>query len=646
MEPSRGSTRLDIPPTNRSNTFFERSRTLDSAAFDATVEGSPLSTVEPPRRFADSAARGAVAALRPMSNTSPGASPAIAIERTLGQGGMGVVHLATQVALGRQVAVKALKSTRTSEDDRLRLLQEAWVTGVLEHPNIVPIHDIGLDESGSPLIVMKRIEGRAWLDLLRDQAALKELIGESDPLEWSLRVLIQVANAVHFAHSRGFVHRDLKPENVMIGAFGEVYVVDWGIAVSLTEDGEGRFPLAEDAVSVAGTPCYMAPEMLGGEPPMISSRTDVYLLGATLFHVVTGEPPHTGGTFGAIVQQILASPPKMPAAMPADLGAICMRAMQLDPAERYESALELRVAIEGYLEHRGSARLASEAETSTSKLVQAIAHPTGDPAAHRTRVYQLFGAARFGFQEALRAWPENAMAREGLTRAAVTMIDYELAGGDPRAAMALLAEVDAPDPALRKRVDEALEEKALEEKQRETFARIGRELDPSLGRGGRTAVVAILGVIWALTPFLRAMVWGTGGEPYPIQLGWTAAFLVLFAGLASYLRTSLGRSALNRRIGASIGFALAAQLVLALGGWIGGIGPAVVQVATLFLYFSVSAMVVITLEKRLLATALGHLFGFLIVAAFPHAYYYALSIGNVVMAINAVVIWREERTAR
>jgi hypothetical protein len=155
---------------------------------------------------------------------------------TIGQGGMGVVRLAEQVALGRRVAVKTLRPDRKSDQAAIDLLREAWVTGAVDHPNVVPVHDIGLDEDGSPVIVLKRIDGHSWAELMHDADRVRERFRVDDLLTWNLEILIQVLFALRFAHSRGIVHRDLKPDNVMIGDFGEVYLLDWGIALSLRDD--------------------------------------------------------------------------------------------------------------------------------------------------------------------------------------------------------------------------------------------------------------------------------------------------------------------------------------------------------------------------------------------------------------------------
>src|SRR5262249_52505984 len=154
----------------------------------------------------------------------------------------------------------------------LGLLRESWITGGLEHPNIVPVHDLTVDESGRPRLLLKRIEGLPWSEVLHDAEALRQRFASDDPLDFNVRVLMQVCSPVNFAHRRGIVPRDLKPQNVMIGEFQEVYVLDWGLAVSLVDDGSGRLPLAADVDEMAGTPAYMAPEMLGGRTRRITER--------------------------------------------------------------------------------------------------------------------------------------------------------------------------------------------------------------------------------------------------------------------------------------------------------------------------------------------------------------------------------------
>ena len=159
---------------------------------------------------------------------------------------------------------------------------------MLEHPNIIPIYDILDVHTNNPQIVMKKIEGEEWSTRLEETRTSEERL-ERRWLEEQLTLLCRVCDAVAYAHSRGIIHRDLKPDNVMIGAFGAVYVLDWGIAVSIQDGGLPNIPKAKSERGVAGTPMYMAPEMAKGDGSLLSPQSDVYLLGGILHTILTGE---------------------------------------------------------------------------------------------------------------------------------------------------------------------------------------------------------------------------------------------------------------------------------------------------------------------------------------------------------------------
>jgi len=316
-------------------------RTLDEALHDSTLLAKTENFVARRGATMRPAASALAIATARMASLRAGEGEALAgrleLHGTLGEGGMGIVRLAEQKALGRRVAVKTLREVHAGDDTiALKLLQEAWVTGRLEHPNVVPVHDLFVDRDGRPHIVLKRIEGRRWADVMHDRVALEAVFGVGEALEHNLGVFVQVCHAVAFAHQRGIVHRDLKPDNVMIGEFGEVVVLDWGIALALHEDESGRVPHVSSATEAAGTPAYMAPEMLGGESPRIGATTDVYLLGAVLYEILEGKPPHDGESFPAMIASILESKPPLSPHAPAELARIVERAMDADPDARFE----------------------------------------------------------------------------------------------------------------------------------------------------------------------------------------------------------------------------------------------------------------------------------------------------------------------
>ena len=599
-----------------------------------TLEVPPRSTIVPPGG-ADSAGRRAVDALAALAAT-PGRG--LEIHRTLGEGGMGIVRLATQRALGREVAVKTLKDSAKSDAATLKLLREAWVTGQLEHPNVVPVYDIGLDADGLPQIVLKKIEGSAWCELMHDAAAVHERFDARDLFRWNLEILAAVCNAIQFAHARGILHRDLKPENVMVGRFGEVYVVDWGIAVALADDGSGRLPLAKDATDMAGTPCYMAPEMLGGPRSHLSERTDVYLLGAILYEIAVGTPPHEAPTLMEMVHRVAESAPRFPEHLPPELTRILARALAPSPDDRFESVEALHRAIEGFLEHRGSLQLTAEAEARLAEMSGERSSIELDPEDRRVRLYHLFGECRFGFLQALKQWPENVDARVGLERATELMIDIELETGDPKSAALHLAELTRPPPALVARVDEA--RRAYEEE----LARaehLRRDNDPAIGRRTRAFLALVLGVTWTIGPLLMLFVESRFEET---RTHWTMmtfflAFMVIDGGLALWARDSLSRTAINRRITMLVGVTLAAQVLLYSGAMILGIPLLTTHTLLMFLWGVSAAAHAITIEERLWPAALGFFTAFLVASFFPETVFHCMSAGNLVLTITTLRAW-------
>jgi WD40 repeat protein/tRNA A-37 threonylcarbamoyl transferase component Bud32 len=257
------------------------------------------------------------------------------------RGGLGRIVRAVDKRLGRTVAVKEL--LRHDASNEARFLREAMITARLEHPGIVPVHEAGRWPSGDPYYVMKLVEGRT----------LKELIDERKTLRERLALLphvIAIADAVGYAHSEGVIHRDLKPSNVIVGAFGETIVVDWGLARdrkrNLPEplDEQVIYAVGSGASTVSGkvvgTPAYMSPEQARGEP--VDERADVYAIGTVLYELLAGTPPHHDETPQATLDRVIAGPPRPLAAIvphvPGELATIVAKAMARRPDDRYANA--------------------------------------------------------------------------------------------------------------------------------------------------------------------------------------------------------------------------------------------------------------------------------------------------------------------
>jgi len=598
----------------------------------ATLVKAPRETITPKRPASE---RG-LGAIETLVTVGAVAEDKLELHETIGEGGMGIVHLATQVTLGRHVAVKTIRPGVTDIEAVVRILREAWIAGTLDHPNVVPIHDLGINSAGAPVIVMKRIEGSAWSELMHDPAEIARRFGASDPLEWNLGVLKSVCNAVHFAHSKGILHRDLKPENVMVGAFGEVYLVDWGIAVSLKDDPSGRLPQASEATELAGTPCYIAPEMLLGTPSLLSPRTDVYLLGAILYDIFTGRAPHEASTIEAMVSSALISEPDFPANYPAEARTITTKAMRREPPERYESAEALRLAIDDYQRHRGSRKLAHDARQSLERLLRILQE---EPASEERTlaVFNLLGECRFGYKSALSAWPDNEAARKGLDRALLAVIDHELSEGDPTAAAALLREVAAPPPEVASRVETAIRARAQKDAE---LRKLEADLDPTVGTRTRTFAGALLGVLWTLTPLC-----GLWAERSGIPLSHapmiviSIGFLLLGGVLFLWARDSLTKTQINRRVSASMAVYLVGQIVLGVSAWQVGITPEQTLLVYMFAWALTEGLLAVWIERWFAASAVVTAISIVLATQLRSWIYPLMAIDNAVLTAVVLLAW-------
>ena len=313
----------------------------------------------------------------------------------LGVGGTGEVRRVRDRHLGRTLALKILRPEASAQQDlQRRFAEEARATAQLAHPGVVPVHDLGELPDGRVWFTMQEVSGRTLREVIATVHRASPDRWRTTPDGWSLRRLVdgvrQVCDTVAHAHSRRILHRDLKPDNVMVGAFGEVLVLDWGLAKVLGSPrqraGDGaepvdplrntRTPLQTQVGQVAGTPAYMAPEQAQADHARVDERTDIYALGALLYAVLTGRPPYEGTTSREVLQKVQTGPPpplvgsSSPAltvgfsvvpepegrsrpegpVLPPALVALCEQAMARDPAARFDSASDLSAELRAWLD--------------------------------------------------------------------------------------------------------------------------------------------------------------------------------------------------------------------------------------------------------------------------------------------------------
>jgi serine/threonine-protein kinase len=272
----------------------------------------------------------------------------------LGRGGMGRIHPATDRNLLRHVALKRLARELVSEPFyRDGFVAEAQITGQLEHPNIVPVHELALDEHGVPYFTMKLVQGQGFHQWLLDPAHRP---GTTERLEQGLEIFLKVCDAVAYAHHRGVIHRDLKPDNIIVASFGQVYVMDWGLArLTRTRPASGANAQME-APGPVGTPAYMSPEQARGNPAEMDERSDIFGLGAILYEIVSGHTPFGPALDADRIIELSKAGKVIPIEQQARgigiskrIRNIVMKAVQPRPADRYQSVVELGHDVRAFL---------------------------------------------------------------------------------------------------------------------------------------------------------------------------------------------------------------------------------------------------------------------------------------------------------
>jgi WD40 repeat protein/serine/threonine protein kinase len=353
------------------------------------------------------------------------------LTRLVAEGGIGEVWEALQTSLDRTVAVKRIQPRHyerlNSTGNHAELLahqfqQEAVITAHLEHPNIIPVYDLGNDADGNPLLAMKLVRGTPWDFLIDDDF---DHLDRDQYFTKHLPILISMAQAVAFAHSKGIIHRDLKPSQVMVGEFGEVLLMDWGLAMVVDVErasspalveGRNRIPTHATATSPAGTPSMMAPEQTLDSAIAVSTRTDIYLLGGTLYYLLTGFYPHEAATSDLSIEHARNTDILIPRRdakdrpIPNELAQIATRALQRDPTARFSDVEEFIESLQGYLtgsgRRRESLEITHEAKACLSEHEETLLGAR-ILRASRADIYEKINYCLNLIDQAMSLWPNN-----------------------------------------------------------------------------------------------------------------------------------------------------------------------------------------------------------------------------------------------
>lgn len=474
---------------------------------------------------------------------------------------MGRVLLARQHSLSRDVAVKTLHDPNIIEHREI-LLREAKITGGLEHPGIIPVHLLGVDSQGVPVLVMKRIEGTSWRELLTTPThalwgTLLSQSNDNDRLIAHIEILTQVCNALQFAHSKGIIHRDIKPDNVMVGTFGEVYLVDWGIAERVepntrTLDGQ-----------IVGTPSYMAPEMVSGTVGPLGVHTDVYLLGSTLHEILTGTARHRGATaLEALRAARMSTAIDYSDHIPVELANLCNAATASSIKDRPTSALVFRQALQEYLRRRNTTAMINSAYERLALLNKLVT----EEKPNASRIRQISIECRFAFTQVIKDWPENPLCHEGLASCLSILCTYQIDRKDAIAARELFDEMQNPSAQLHHRLIELEREIEQQKQYADSLAQQERDRDIRLGSVSR----AIFTVVMVLTGSVLSYTMGLpeGKAEAAWRLIQTQFAVVLFLCTISIIfRKRLFEHVASRRLLALLFSALLTVLMNRIHGW-------------------------------------------------------------------------------
>ena len=383
------------------------------------------------------------------------------------------------------------------------------------------------------MILMKRVSGKTWQSYIQNPTTIPNSSTDIERLQWHLHIFLEVCSAVHYAHDKGIIHRDIKPENVMLGDYEEVYLLDWGIAVAVDDRYQSWIPTTQESKGVAGTPSYIAPEMLGAEP--LSIQSDIYLLGAILYELTEGKPPHEG-----VPMDKFKSTAKFHSTLehaPNRLQTIVRKAMALDPNDRYEGVEILQQDIHTLLRYLDVQKIIDgvhdEMQSFEEKMLQEC--PT------RMLLYEHCVAVRFGFKQISREFlSEHDFTRyEKLLR---ELCEWELRGNRPETAELLLYEFRQFPQDINQRIQAQKESIKTEQ---ERLRQMDIEQSDTIGIKTRAFVIVLTILGWAAFP-IWSLVTGIDYN-YGHLFMQSVAMLSWMLLIGVWAKESLSATGVNRR---------------------------------------------------------------------------------------------------
>ena len=473
-------------------------------------------------------------------------SPKYLLQELLGRGRSSLILTGQQQSLRRTVAFKRSSLSRQA-DGQDSLTQEALVTASLEHPNIIPVYDLTWDEEGCPLMVMKQVEGSTWSSYLSQRPAF-------DNPRWSswlrrqIQVLLEVCKALQYAHKHNIVHLGLKTDDIMLGDFGEVHIIDWGLAQVL-KSGESQ-PPSNEALPPGELYSLLFSEKL-------SERTDIFLLGMLLFEVLTGQPPVLCSD----------SPRKLDLSpledKPRLLREICEKAMDPDPEQRYQNVEVVQKALQEYLQHWSSIQISSQAVEKLTLLKQQI-QDFDDEQKHREETDRLFAQCHFGFSQALELWKGNKEALHGLQESIETMIRFYLDQEAPAQVESLLHQLPQENPQLESEWRNLSYRLKVRQNELQKLRQLQKDYDPEVdAQLRRRSPLLLSGIGFVLILGIVVFLWQT---TYTLSTEWymvlDGVWLLSMSFLGWLGRKEWFGTQVNRHLGMILFLDSVARLVL------------------------------------------------------------------------------------